>query len=86
MAFALLLAVLLNQKMRGERVFRMSFYLPVILGFNTAVLLCWRLMLNTGTGIINQDTPGNAMAFRGEAGKLVFKPAKRNILADLFRI
>ncbi|TLN01269.1 sugar ABC transporter permease, partial [bacterium] len=25
-----------------------------ILGFNTAVLLCWRLMLNTGTGIINQ--------------------------------
>ena len=54
MGFALFLAVLLNQKMRGERVFRMSFYLPVILGFNTAVLLCWRLMLNTGTGIINQ--------------------------------
>lgn len=54
MAVALLLAVLLNQKMRGERIFRMAFYLPVILGFNTAVLLCWRLMLNTGTGIINQ--------------------------------
>ncbi len=54
MGFALLLAVLLNQKARGERIFRMSFYLPVILGFNTAVLLCWRLMLNTGTGIINQ--------------------------------
>ena len=54
MGFALFLAVLLNQKMRGERIFRMSFYLPVILGFNTAVLLCWRLMLNTGTGIINQ--------------------------------
>jgi multiple sugar transport system permease protein len=51
---ALLLAVLLNQKVRGERIFRMGFYLPVILGFNTAVLLCWRLMLNTGTGIINQ--------------------------------
>ncbi len=54
MGMALLLAVLLNQKLRGERVFRMSFYLPVVLGFNTAVLLCWRLMLNTGTGIINQ--------------------------------
>lgn len=54
MAVALLLAVLLNQKMRGERIFRMAFYLPVVLGFNTAVLLCWRLMLNTGTGIINQ--------------------------------
>lgn len=54
MAFALFLAVILNQKMRGERIFRMAFYLPVILGFNTAVLLAWRLMLNTGTGIINQ--------------------------------
>ncbi len=54
MAFALFLAVMLNQKTRGERVFRMAFYLPVILGFNTAVLLCWRLMLNTGTGIVNQ--------------------------------
>ena len=51
---ALFLAVLLNQKTRGEHVFRMAFYLPVILGFNTAVLLSWRLMLNTGTGIINQ--------------------------------
>jgi multiple sugar transport system permease protein len=54
MGAALFLAVLLNQKRRGERVFRMAFYLPVILGFNTAVLLNWRLMLNTGTGIINQ--------------------------------
>lgn len=54
MAFALFLAVLLNQNMRGERIFRMAFYLPVVLGFNTAVLLAWRLMLNTGTGIINQ--------------------------------
>jgi multiple sugar transport system permease protein len=54
MAVALFLATLLNQRTRGERVFRMAFYLPVVLGFNTAVLLCWRLMLNTGTGIINQ--------------------------------
>jgi multiple sugar transport system permease protein len=60
---ALFLAVLLNQKMRGERVFRMAFYLPVILGFNTAVLLCWRLMLNTGTGIINQMIRGLTEAF-----------------------
>jgi multiple sugar transport system permease protein len=51
---ALFLAVLLNQKARGERLFRTSFYLPVILGFNAAVLLCWRLMLNAGNGIINQ--------------------------------
>jgi multiple sugar transport system permease protein len=54
MGFALLLAVVLNQRLRGTNIFRMAFYLPVILGFNTAVLLAWRLMLNTGTGIINQ--------------------------------
>lgn len=63
MAAALFLAVMLNQKMRGERVFRMGFYLPVILGFNTAVLLCWRLMLNTGTGIINQLIRSASLAF-----------------------
>jgi multiple sugar transport system permease protein len=63
MAVALFLAVLLNQKTRGERVFRMAFYLPVILGFNTAVLLCWRLMLNTGTGIINQLIRALSKAF-----------------------
>lgn len=60
---ALFLAVLLNQKTRGERVFRMSFYLPVILGFNTAVLLCWRLMLAAGTGIINQLIRAVSTAF-----------------------
>jgi len=63
MAVALLLAVLLNQKSYGERIFRMAFYLPVILGFNTAVLLCWRLMLNTGTGIINQIIRSFSVAF-----------------------
>ena len=63
MAAALFLAVMLNQKMRGERIFRMGFYLPVILGFNTAVLLCWRLMLNTGTGIINQLIRSASLAF-----------------------
>jgi multiple sugar transport system permease protein len=60
---ALFLAVLLNQKLRGERVFRMAFYLPVILGFNAAVLLCWRLMLNAGNGIINQLIRAASTAF-----------------------
>jgi multiple sugar transport system permease protein len=63
MAFALFLAVMLSQNMRGERIFRMAFYLPVILGFNTAVLLAWRLMLNTGTGIINQIIRATVQAF-----------------------
>jgi ABC-type sugar transport system permease subunit len=35
----------------------------VILGFNTAVLLAWRLMLNTGTGIINQLIRAVSQAF-----------------------
>jgi multiple sugar transport system permease protein len=63
MAVALFLAVMLSRNMRGERVFRMAFYLPVILGFNTAVLLAWRLMLNTGTGIINQLIRSLSKAF-----------------------
>ncbi|WP_298004882.1 MULTISPECIES: carbohydrate ABC transporter permease [Anaerolinea] len=62
-AVALFLAVILNQKARGEKIFRMAFYLPVILGFNAAVLLCWRLMLNTGTGIINQILRALSRAF-----------------------
>ncbi len=50
---ALGLALLLNQKMKGERLYRMAFYLPVVLGLNTAVLLSWRLMFNANNGIIN---------------------------------
>lgn len=61
--FALFLAVLLYQKTRGERVFRITFYLPVILGFNAAVLLCWRLMLNASNGIIDQSIRTLSRAF-----------------------
>jgi len=60
---ALLLAVLLNQKLRGERSFRATFYLPVLLGFNAAVLLCWRLMLNASNGIIDQVIRSLSRAF-----------------------
>ena len=60
---ALFLAVLLNQKLRGERSFRATFYLPVILGFNAAVLLCWRLMLNASNGIIDQVIRSLSRAF-----------------------
>jgi len=50
---ALGLAVLLTQRLRGEKVFRAAFYLPVVLGLNAAALLCWRLMLNANNGIVN---------------------------------
>jgi multiple sugar transport system permease protein len=45
--------VLLSQHLRGERVYRMAFYLPVVLGLNSAALLCWRLMLNANNGVVN---------------------------------
>lgn len=50
---SLALAMLLNQALRGERIFRMVFYLPVILAGNAAMLLTWRLMMNPNNGVIN---------------------------------
>jgi multiple sugar transport system permease protein len=50
---ALGLALLLNAALRGEKLFRMVFYLPVILAGNAAMLLTWRLMLNPNNGVIN---------------------------------
>ncbi len=50
---ALGLALLLNQRTKGENFFRMAFYLPVILGLNAAVLLAWVLMFNANTGFVN---------------------------------
>jgi len=49
MIVALALAVLLSARLKGERIFRAAFYLPVVLGLNAAALLCWRLMLNPTT-------------------------------------
>jgi len=57
---SLALAMLLNQALRGEKVFRMIFYLPVILAGNAAMLLTWRLMLNPNNGVIN-----NVLGFLG---------------------
>ncbi len=62
----------------------------VILYPNTAIIGRCHVRKNTivsqGTGIINQDTPGDAIAFRGENGQLQFKKPGHPILADLFRI
>jgi multiple sugar transport system permease protein len=52
-AVALGLALLLNRALRGERFFRVIFYLPVILAGSTATLAAWRLMLNPSAGLIN---------------------------------
>lgn len=50
---ALFAALLLSQKLRGERVFRAAFYMPVVLAGSVATLLSWRLMLNPNNGVIN---------------------------------
>lgn len=62
----------------------------VVMYPNTAVIGRCRVGANTviaqGTSIVNRDTPGDCYAFSGEGGALVFKPAKRDVLADIFRL
>ena len=62
----------------------------VIMYPNTAIIGRCNVRDNTvisqGTGVVNQDTPGNSIVFNGEGGKLISKPAKHNILGDIFRI
>ena len=50
---ALIMAMLLNNELPGIRVFRMIFYLPVILAGGPALLLAWRYMLSSNGGFIN---------------------------------
>ncbi|HUI89039.1 MAG TPA: sugar ABC transporter permease [Anaerolineales bacterium] len=60
---ALILALLLSQKLRGMRLFRVAFYMPVVLGLNSAVLLCWGLMFNANNGIVTQIIQGLGQIF-----------------------
>jgi multiple sugar transport system permease protein len=62
MAGALLLAILLNQELRGRNLFRMIFFLPSISG-GVGMLLLWRYVLNAEFGLINQG-----LAFFGIEG------------------
>lgn len=43
-------------------------------------------IVSQGTSIINRDCPGDRMVYTGSDGNLVFKPAKRAVLEDIFRI
>lgn len=49
---ALLLALMLNQKIRGMRVFRTVFYLPAVLS-GVGVFMLWMQMLSPNAGLIN---------------------------------
>jgi multiple sugar transport system permease protein len=50
---ALVIAVLLNQQIRGRVVFRTFIYLPVVTAV-TAVALVWRWIFNPDSGLVNQ--------------------------------
>ncbi|MBW7454711.1 carbohydrate ABC transporter permease [Paenibacillus sepulcri] len=52
-SFALLVAVILNVKMRGVHFFRTVYYLPSILGGSVAVAVLWRFLFMK-EGIVNQ--------------------------------
>ena len=53
LGFALLIAVLMNQKVRALGLFRGIYYLPSLLGGSVAVAVMWR-QLFSGDGVINQ--------------------------------
>lgn len=62
----------------------------VILYPNTAVIgrcqIGDRSVISQGVSVINTDTPGNCCVYQGEAGQLVVKLPKHDILADFFRL
>lgn len=49
---AMTAALLLNQRMRGERVFRTVFYLPCVVA-GVAMAQAWKIILNPDLGILN---------------------------------
>ena len=52
LAFALFIAILLNQKVRGVNIFRTVYYLPSIFGSSVAISIVWRMLFQTD-GIVN---------------------------------
>lgn len=60
---ALGMALLLNNQLRGIRIFRLIFYLPVILAGGPAALLAWRYMLAGNGGFINVSLQNLADSF-----------------------
>jgi serine O-acetyltransferase len=62
----------------------------VVMYPNTAIIGRCNVRANTviaqGVGVINCDTPGNTLVFRGKNNNLVLKPLKRDIIADYFRL
>jgi oligogalacturonide transport system permease protein len=51
--FALLIALILNMRLRGMNIFRTIYYLPSILGGSVAVSILWRYLF-AGDGLVNR--------------------------------
>jgi multiple sugar transport system permease protein len=51
--FALAIAIVLNQGLRGLAVYRSLYYLPSLLGSSVAIALLWRQIFGS-TGLVNQ--------------------------------
>ncbi len=60
---SLVMALLLNASLRGMKVFRLIFYLPVILAGGPAILLAWRYMLASNGGFVNEILRSGAQGF-----------------------
>jgi ABC-type sugar transport system permease subunit len=60
---SLVMALLLNASLRGMKIFRLVFYLPVILAGGPAILLAWRYMLASNGGFVNAFLQGSAESF-----------------------
>lgn len=43
-------------------------------------------VLSQGVSLVNTRSPGQCTIYRGDAGRVVFKPTRRNALLDIFRI
>lgn len=61
----------------------------VVMYPGTAIIGRSMVMANTvisqGAGLVNCDSPGNCMVFRGADGRATFKPLSRDIIGDIFR-
>jgi oligogalacturonide transport system permease protein len=53
LAFALLIAVLVNQKLRGINLFRTVYYLPSVFGGSVAISALWRFLF-VKRGVVNE--------------------------------
>jgi multiple sugar transport system permease protein len=65
LAFALLLAVVLDKGIRGLTVYRAVYYLPSLLGASVAVAILWRQIFGTN-GLVNQAL--NAVGIESTTG------------------